>query len=69
MFANNCRAGWIVSKELSIGEMMIRFKGRGAWWKQYMPDKPIKWGLKVGGLCNAKNGYLLNFELYLLWEI
>jgi hypothetical protein len=63
MFAENCRAGWTVAKELSIDEMMIRFKGRCA-WKQYMPDKPIKWGLKVWGLCNAKNGYLLNFELY-----
>jgi len=42
---------------------MIRFKGRCA-WKQEKPDKPIKWGLKVWGLCNAKNAYLLNFELY-----
>jgi hypothetical protein len=33
-------------KDLSVDEAMIAFNGRLA-WKQYMPKKPVKWGIKL----------------------
>ncbi|KAI0210525.1 hypothetical protein LSAT2_004722, partial [Lamellibrachia satsuma] len=32
-------------KNLSVDEAMIRFDGRLS-WKQYLPKKPVKWGIK-----------------------
>ena len=51
------------SRDLSIDEAMIRFDGRLA-WKQYMPKKPVKWGMKLWCLCDANTGYCLEFSLY-----
>lgn len=41
----------------SIDESMVKFKGRLG-FKQYMPNKPIKWGIKVWSLCESTTGYL-----------
>ena len=41
---------------------MIRFRGK-LQWRQYMPDKPVHWGIKLWGLC-ALCGYLLCFDVY-----
>ena len=51
------------SRDLSIDEAMIRFDGRLA-WKQYMPKKPVKWGIKLWCLCDAFTGYCLAFTVY-----
>ena len=42
---------------------MIPFKGRLA-FKQYMKDKPTKWGIKVFVLADATNGYIKSFQVY-----
>ena len=42
---------------------MIRFKGRLA-FRQYMPAKPIKWGVKVWALAESSTGYLSKFQVY-----
>ena len=41
--------------EISIDECMVPFQGR---WggKQYHKDKPVKWGVKVWMMCDAKSG-------------
>lgn len=48
----------------SIDEHMTKFKGRMS-CKQYMKNKPIKWGFKWWCRCSSKTGYLYEFELYL----
>ncbi|CAG5024407.1 unnamed protein product [Parnassius apollo] len=47
----------------SIDECMVKFKGRCS-LKQYMPKKPIKRGFKVWARCDAKTGYLYQFQIY-----
>ena len=42
---------------LSIDESMIKFKGRLS-FRQYLPNKPIKWGIKVWAMCESKTGYM-----------
>ena len=50
-------------QQCSVNEAMIPFKGRLA-FKQYMKDKPTKWGIKVFVLADATNGYIKAFQVY-----
>lgn len=51
-----------LSKNISIDESMIKFKGRST-LKQYMPKKPVKRGYKVWMLAD-QTGYCHKFEIY-----
>ena len=55
---------YIPGREVSIDEAMVKYKGR-VFFRQYMPKKPIKWGIKVWMLAEPKTGYVSNFEVYL----
>ena len=48
----------------SIDEHMTKFKGRNS-CKQYIKNKPIKWGFKWWCRCSSTTGYLYEFNLYL----
>ena len=48
----------------SIDEHMCKFKGKSL-MRQYMKNKPIKWGFKVWFCCGSKSGYLYEFDMYL----
>lgn len=50
-------------QELSIDEAMIKYKGRLS-FVQYMPNKPVKRGIKVFCLCDARTGFVLKFDVY-----
>lgn len=47
---------------------MIGFKGRLS-FRQYMPAKPTKYGIKVWMAANSSNSYVLNFAVYLGKEV
>ena len=49
-------------QQLSLDEGMIPTKNRLA-IKQYIRDKPVRWGSKSFLLCEAKTGYILNSGL------
>lgn len=51
------------SSFLSVDESMVAFKGRSS-LKQYIPNKPIKRGLKVWAIACAVTGFFINFEVY-----
>ena len=48
---------------VSIDERMVRSKARFS-FKQYIRNKPTKWGFKLWCLCNASNGYTVKFSVY-----
>lgn len=48
---------------LSVDESMIRYKGRLA-FRQYMPNKPTKYGIKDFVLAESETGYCLNLMTY-----
>ena len=51
-------------QSLSIDEAMIAFRGHLS-FRQYLPAKPMKYGVKVWEICNARNGYCFDFDVYL----
>ena len=52
---------FIPPQVLTVDEAMVGFKGRSE-LKQYIPQKPTKWGYKVW--CLASSNYLLAFDIY-----
>ena len=56
------------SKNISVDEGMIAYKGRVS-FRQYMPQKPTKYGIKVWMAADSSNGYILNFNTYLGKEV
>jgi hypothetical protein len=59
----NSRENFNPNPELSIDEMMIGFKGR-LFFRQYMPAKPTKWGIKTWAIADPGTGYTLDFNVY-----
>ncbi|CAH2012403.1 unnamed protein product [Acanthoscelides obtectus] len=51
------------SSRQSIDESMVGFKGRSS-LKQYMPQKPVKRGIKLWCRCDAKTGYTYDTNVY-----
>ena len=52
---------YIPSQILTVDEGMVGFKGRSE-LKQYIPQKPTKWGYKIW--CLVSDCYLLQFEIF-----
>lgn len=50
-------------REISVDEAMIPFKGK-LLIKVQMPDKPVKFSVKLFMLCDSKTGYCKNFTMY-----
>ena len=50
-------------RELSLDESMVKFKGR-IFFRQYLPAKPTRWGIKEFILAEAKTGYALKSIVY-----
>jgi hypothetical protein len=62
-FITACKANLWPSREVAVDEGMKKFKGRCS-FKQYIRNKPIRWGLKIYGACCAATAYLWNAILY-----
>lgn len=52
------------SKNMSINEGMIAYKGRLS-FRQFLPAKPTNYGIKVWMAADAKNSHISNFAVYL----
>ena len=59
-----CKENYVPDRDVTVDEAMIAFRGRHG-LKQYMPNKPTKYGIKVWQLSVARNGYCSNFSVYL----
>ena len=57
------KANFNPGRDLSIDEAMIGYKGR-IFFRQYMPVKSTKWGIKVWEMCEADSGYCVSFDIY-----
>ena len=61
---NKCENNFKPTKNISVDEGMVGFRGRLS-FRQYMPAKPTKYGIKVWMAADSSNGYVLNYDVYL----
>ena len=61
---NKCKTNFTPTKNISVDERMITFRRRLS-FRQYMPAKLTKYGIKVWMAADSSNGYVLNFDVYL----
>ena len=57
------RTTFFPDRSISIDESLLLWKGRLG-WKQYIPKKRSRFGIKTYELCDSKTGYLWNFIVY-----
>lgn len=62
-FNKKCQENYSVSEYVTIDEKLEKFRGRCA-FRQYMPKKPAKYGLKLFALVDARTYYTYNMEIY-----
>ncbi|UYV75793.1 hypothetical protein LAZ67_13001372 [Cordylochernes scorpioides] len=62
-FVTNCKTMYHPGEYLTVDENIIPFKGRCT-FKQYLPNKPTKYGIKIYVLCCSGTSYVVNLEIY-----
>ncbi|XP_046663091.1 piggyBac transposable element-derived protein 1-like [Homalodisca vitripennis] len=62
-FVENCKLHYRVSEFVTLDEMLESFRGRCS-FRQYIKNKPAKYGLKIYALVCAKTFYTANLEVY-----
>ena len=50
--------------DVSVDEAMIAYQGRLS-FRQYLPAKPIKYGIKVWEACDTRNGFCFDLMFIL----
>ena len=62
-FTSQCKIVYSPSEYLTIDEQLQSFRGR-CLFRQYIPNKPSKYGIKIFALVDAKCFYTVNEEVY-----
>lgn len=63
LLSNRFEAVFHPSKELSIDESLMAWKGRIS-FRQYIPSKRSRFGIKLFALCDAITGYIHKLSVY-----
>ncbi|XP_069701433.1 piggyBac transposable element-derived protein 4-like [Periplaneta americana] len=63
IFVNNCKTHYSLGQSVTVDEQLLAFRGRCG-FRQYIPSKPSKYGIKIFCLSDAKMFYTSNMEIY-----
>lgn len=63
LIVQNFQNNFIPSEYLTLDEQLIAFRGRCS-FRQYIPNKPARYGIKIFALVDVKNAYTYNLEVY-----
>jgi len=64
MFIAQLPKYYVPGTDLCVDEQLVAFRGRCG-FKQYIPSKPAKYGLKIWWCCDSDTSYPLNGQIYL----
>lgn len=62
-FVRRCKENYTVGENCTIDEMLEGFRGRCS-FRQYIPNKPNKYGIKIQALVDSRTFYTSNMEVY-----
>lgn len=63
VFVENSLAAYTTSEYVTIDEKLEAFRGRCS-FRQFIPNKPAKYGIKIFALVDARTFYVSNQEIY-----
>nr|XP_023014742.1 uncharacterized protein LOC111504426 [Leptinotarsa decemlineata] len=63
LFVTKCKDGYSLSEYVTIDEKLEGFRGKCN-FRQYIPTKPNRYGIKIFALSDAKTFYTGNLEVY-----
>ena len=63
MLIDNSQKMYSLGSSVCVDEMLVAFRERCK-FKVYMPKKPVKYGIKIMCLADARNSYLYNAYIY-----
>ena len=63
-FKEKCRSLYQPIQQVSIDERMVKSKHRSG-IRQYIKNKPTKWGIKLWVLADGANAYTCDFDVYI----
>ena len=61
---DRCKVLYQPQQEVSLDERMVNCKGHFS-FRQFIPSKPIRFGYKLVVLTDSRNGYTMDFNVYL----
>jgi hypothetical protein len=59
---------YILNQNIAIDESLTLWKGRLS-FRQYIPLKGAKFGIKTYELCESSSGYVWSFLVYIAWGL
>lgn len=62
-FVKNCKSCYSLGENVTIDEMLPGFRGKCG-FRQYIPSKPNKYGIKIFAMVDSKLFYTANLEIY-----
>lgn len=63
LFIENCKTCYSMRPYVTVDEMLAGFRGKCR-FRQYIPSKPNKYGIKIFCMVDSKIFYTGNFEVY-----
>ena len=63
-FKKLCKELYVPQKYVAVDERMVKSRHRSG-FRQFMKDKPTKWGIKLWVLADSANGYTVDFNIYI----
>ena len=67
-FKSRCLPLYQPRQQLAIDERMVKSRHRSG-IRQYIKDKPTKWGIKLWVLADSSNGYTIDFNVYIGYAV
>ena len=63
-FKKRCSELYKPRQHVAIHEGMVKSRHRSG-FRQFIKDKPTKWGITLAGLADSSNGYTVDFNIYI----